>query len=190
MEKLSICGRTYEDNFILRAFFINMLSQVWSGYTERVEFFLHTSGVWTTVFSILILIWIISLVIFLPLHRLSLSKVKKAKQDLINSVDKLIYLLSRAQYSLSEQQTLQYDPCFALMKTMFWTWHFEYIDNLDTIKDNVKKVELLLKQRVISDEERNKIEKQKDSLKFHTFWSKFFGYELNTVTCGIYNLFW
>ena len=114
----------------------------------------------------------------------------KAKKDLVNSVDRVIYLLSKAQYSLTEQQTLQYDPCFALMKTMFWTWHFEYIDNLDTIKENVKKVEILLKQRVISDEEWSKVDKQRNSLKLHTFWSKFFGYELNVVTLWIYNLFW
>ena len=76
------------------------------------------------------------------------------------------------------------------MKTMFGSGHFEYVDNLDTIKENVKKVELLLKQRVISDEEWKKIDSQKSSLKFHTFWEKFFGHELNTVTCGIYNWFW
>ena len=128
--------------------------------------------------------------IFLPLHRLSLKKVLKAKKNLTDSVDKVIYLLSKAQYSLSEQQTLQYDPCFALMKTMFGSGHFEYVDNIDTIKENVKKVEILLKQRVISDEERKKIDKQRSRLKFHLFWRKFFGYELNFVTCGIYNLFW
>jgi superoxide dismutase len=135
-------------------------------------------------------VWVISFLIFLPLHRLSLKKVLKAKQDLVNSVDKVIYLLSKAQYSLTETQPLKYDPCFALMKTMFGSGHFEYIDNLNTIKENVKKVETLLKQRVISDEERNKIDSQKSSLKFHTFWKKFLGYELNTVTLCIYNLFW
>jgi hypothetical protein len=133
------------------------------------------------------LIWAISFLIFLPLHRLSLKKKKKSEQDLVNSIDRVIYLLSKAQYSLSEEEELKYDPCFALMKTMFGSGHFEYIDNLDTIKENVKKVELLLKQRVISDEEWKKIDSQKSSLKLHTFWSKFFGYELNIVTCGIYN---
>ena len=73
---------------------------------------------------------------------------------------------------------------------MFGSGHFEYVDNIDTIKENVKKVELLLKQRVISDDERNKIDKQRDSLKFHLFWRKLLGRELNIVTCGIYNLFW
>ena len=136
------------------------------------------------------MVWLISFLIFLPLHRLSLKKVLKAKKDLVNSVDRLIYLLSKAQYSLSEQQTLQFDPCFALMKTMFGSGHFEYVDNLDTIKENVKKVEILLKQRVISDEEWSKIDKQRNRLKYHLFWRKFFGYELNLVTCGIYNLFW
>ena len=126
----------------------------------------------------------------MPLHRISLKNVLKSKKNLVDSVDRVIYLLSRAQYSLSEQQALKYDPCFALIKTMFWSGHFEYIDNLDAIKENVKKVEVLLKQRVISDQEWSKIDSQKNSLKFHTFWSKFFGYELNFATCGIYNLFW
>ena len=118
----------------------------------------------------------------MPLHRLSLKNVLKAKKNLVDSVDRVIYLLSRAQYSLSEQQALKFDPCFALMKTMFGSGHFEYIDNLDTIKENVKKVEVLLKQRVISDQEWSKIDSQKNSLKFHTFWSKFFGYELNILS--------
>ena len=166
------------------------LMNIWSTYTSWIEFFFNLSGTRTIIWSILVLVWVISFLIFLPLHRLSLKKEKKAKQDLVNSVDRLIYLLSKAQYSLSENQALQFDPCFALMKTMFWSGHFEYIDNLDTIKENVKKVEMLLKQRVISDEEWSKIDSQKSSLKFHTFWKKFLGYELNLVTCGIYNLFW
>ena len=136
------------------------------------------------------MIWIISFLIFLPLHRLSLKNVIKAKKNLIDSVDKVIYSLSKAQYSLAEQQELKYDPCFALMKTMFGSGHFEYVDNIDTIKENVKKVEALLKKRVISDEERGKIDSQRNSLKFHTFRSKFFGYELNLVTLSIYNKFW
>ena len=166
------------------------MGSIWSTYASWVEFFFKSSWVWTTIWSILVLIWGISFLIFLPLHRLSLKNVLKAKKNLVDSVDRVIYLLSRAQYSLSEQQALKFDPCFALMKTMFGSGHFEYIDNLDTIKENVKKVEVLLKQRVISDQEWSKIDSQKNSLKFHTFWSKFFGYELNFATCGIYNLFW
>ena len=194
MERLFICGRIYGNNFISVAlsmqWFLDTLNQFWTVYTDWVEFFLNSNWVWTTIWSIAILVWLVSFLIILPLHRLSLKKVLAAKKDLVNSVDKVIYLLSKAQYSLSEQQTLKYDPCFALMKTMFSSWHFEYIDNLNTIKENVKKVEILLKQRVISDEEWNKIDKQKSSLKLHTFWSKLLGYELNLVTIGIYNLFW
>lgn len=170
--------------------FLNILNEFWASYADWIGFFFGSKWTWTTVWSILVLVWLVSFLIFLPLHRLSLKRVLKAKKDLVNSVDRVIYLLSKAQYSLSEQQTLQYDPCFALMKTMFWTWHFEYIDNLDTIKENVKKVEILLKQRVISDEEWNRIDKQRNKLKYHLFWRKLFGYELNFVTCWIYNLFW
>ena len=169
---------------------MDMISQIWSTYTSWVEFFFKSSWVWTTVWSVLVLIWGISFLIFLPLHRLSLRNVLKTKKNLTDSVDRVIYLLSKAQYSLSEDQTLKYDPCFALIKTMFGSGHFEYVDNIDTIKENVKKVELLLKQRVISDAEWNKIDDQRDSLKFHLFWRKYLGYELNIVTCGVYNLFW
>ena len=170
--------------------FMDILNQFWTGYSDWIRFFFNSKWAWTTVWSILVLVWIVSFLIFLPLHRLSLKRVLKAKKDLVNSVDRVIYLLSKAQYSLSEEQTLKYDPCFALMKTMFGSGHFEYIDNLDTIKENVKKVEILLKQRVISDDEWNRIDKQRNKLRYHLFWRKFFGYELNAVTCGIYNLFW
>ena len=166
------------------------LQNIWFTYTDWISFFFNTVGIWNTILSIAILAWLVNCLVILPLHRLSVNKVKKAKQDLVNSVDRVIYLLSKAQYSLTEHQALQYDPCFALMKTMFGSWHFEYIDNLDTIKENVKKVETLLKQRVISDEEWSKIDKQRSNLKFHTFWSKLFGYILNIFTCGLYNLFW
>ncbi len=170
--------------------FMDILNQFWTGYSDWIKFFFNSNWAWTTVWSILVLVWIVSFLVFLPLHRLSLKRVLKAKKDLVNSVDRVIYLLSKAQYSLSEEQTLKYDPCFALMKTMFGSGHFEYIDNLDTIKENVKKVEILLKQRVISDDEWNRIDKQRNKLRYHLFWRKYLGYELNAVTCGIYNLFW
>ena len=163
---------------------------IWYAYIDWIEFFFHTNQLRTKIIWIVILVWFFSLLVILPLHRLSLRKQKQARQNLVTSVDEVIYLLSKAQYSLSETQPLQYDPCFALMKTMFWSGHFEYLDNLDTIKENVKKVEVLLKQRVISDEQWKKIDNQKSSVKSHTFWSKLFGYELNLVSLGIYNLFW
>ena len=165
------------------------ITQLRNSYIERIDFFFHTKWTWSTVAWVLVLLYVISILVFLPLHRLILRNVKKAKQNLTTSVDEVIYLLSKAQYTLSEQQALKYDPCFALIRTMFWSGHFEYIDNLDAIKENVKKVEVLLKQRVISDEQRKKIDSQKSSLKFHTFWSKLFGYELNILSIWIYNWF-
>lgn len=170
--------------------FTNILHQFRSTYTEWVSFFLSTNQLWTNILGALILVWLFSFLIILPLHRYSLRKVLDAKKKLTSSVDEVIYLLSKAQYSLSQEETLKYDPCFALMKTMFWSGHFEYIDNLDTIKENVKKVELLLHKKVISDWQWEKIDKQKSSVKNHTFWSKFLWYELNFVTIWVYNLFW
>lgn len=166
------------------------LSKFGAFCTDWVSYFFNTNQFWSTIIAIVIVLWLISFLIILPLHRLSLRKAEQAKKDLTVSVDEIIYLLSKAQYSLSEQQTLQYDPCFALMKTMFESWHFEYIDNLDTIKENVQKVEVLLHQRVISDEQRNNIEKQRKSLRNHLNRSHILWYELNIVTLWIYNLFW
>ena len=95
------------------------LTNIWTIYTGWIEFFFRSNETWTTIWSIVVLVWLVSFLIFLPLHRLSLKKVLNAKENLIDSVDRVIYLLSKAQYSLSEEQTLKYDPCFALMKTMF-----------------------------------------------------------------------
>jgi hypothetical protein len=92
---------------------------IWTVYTSWIEFFFKSSGIWTIVWSILVLIRAVSFLIFLPLHRLSLMNVLRTKKKLTDSVDKVIYLLSKAQYSLSENQALKYDPCFALIKTMF-----------------------------------------------------------------------
>ena len=193
MERLFICGRIYGNNFILfvllKMEFIQNLNDLRNEYIEWIDFLFHTNWTGSIVAWIIVLLYVVSILIFLPLHRLILGNVKKAKQNLTTSVDEVIYLIAKAQYSLSEQQALKYDPCFALVKTMFWSGHFEYIDNLDTIKENVKKVETLLKQRVITDEQWKKIDKQKSSLKFHTFWSKLFGYELNVLTLWIYNWF-
>lgn len=163
-------------------------SNIWTSYRDRISFLFGSNELRTNIRSIAIIVWLISFLIILPLHRLSLRKTEKSKKNLIESVDELIYLLSKAQYKLSEEQTLKYDPCFALMKTMFDSWHFEYLNNLDTIKENVKKVEALLHQSVISEEKWKKISKQKNSLKTHIFWNKFLGYELNIVTFGLYNL--
>ena len=95
------------------------LTDIWFTYTDWIRFFFNSNGIWTTIWSVLVLIWVISFLIFIPLHRLSIKNVLKSKKNLIDSVDRVIYLLSKAQYSLSQQQTLKYDPCFALMKTMF-----------------------------------------------------------------------
>lgn len=159
-------------------------------FTDYVEVVFHTNEPRTTIIAIVIFIWLISFIIILPLHRKSLRKWKQAEKDLTESVDKIIYLLAKAQYSLSEQQALQYDPCLALMKTMFESWHFEYIDNLETIKENVQKVELLLHQKVISDDDWNNIYKEKKNLRFQQNCGKILWYELNIVTLWIYNLFW
>ena len=96
-----------------------LMSNFFGVTMTNITMTINTNKTWTLIFSIAILVWLISFLIFLPLHRYSLRKVVDAKKQLTDSVDEIIYLLSKSQYSLSEKETLQYDPCFALMKTMF-----------------------------------------------------------------------
>ena len=165
----------------------NIFNSIWNTYYSRIDVLFNINELRTKILAIIIAIIVLSFILFCPLHRLSHNKSISTKKKLVESVDEIIYLLSKAQYKLSEEQTLKYDPCFALMKTMFDSWHFEYLNNLDTIKENVKKVELLLHQTVISDNKRTKLNKQKKALKWHNSWNKLFWYELNIVSFGLYN---
>lgn len=167
---------------------LNILNNIWETYNNKISSLFNTDLLRTNIIAIIILILIINFIIIIPLHRLSLRNANKTKKQLVESVDEIIYLLAKSQYKLSQEQSLKYDPCFALMKTMFDSWHFEYLNNIEAIKENVKKVEVLLHQTVITDEKWEKLNKLKRTLKNHIFWSKLLWYEINIATVGIYNI--
>ena len=107
------------------------------------------------IFSIIALLLII-FVLFIPIHRTILKKLNRAKQELVKQIDEIIYLLTKAQYeSHISKKELGGDPCMAMMKEMFKSGHFEYLDNIAIIKENVGKVELLLNKQVVTEEQRN-----------------------------------
>lgn len=165
------------------------MENIWQKWIELIMFLFWTEKLWSTIILIITLIRIFSFLIILPLHRRSLRKQKESKIKLTASVDNIIYQLAKAQYNLSKKQTLQFDPCFALLKTMFDSGHFEYIDNLQPIKENIKKVETLLKQTVISEEQWKEINLQKTDLKRFQSTSKILWLFMNIVTLYIYKLF-
>jgi hypothetical protein len=76
--------------------------------------------------------------LFIPLHRRILKKLDLAKQSLVKQIDEIIYLLTKTQFDAHiSKKDLGGDPCMAMMREMFKSGHFEYLDNIALIKENV-----------------------------------------------------
>jgi len=94
----------------------------------------------------------------MPIHRKILKKLHIAKQELVKYIDEIIYLLAKYQHaSKISKKELGGDPHMAMMTEMFKSGHFEYLDNISLIKENVEKVELLLQKQVVDEEQRTKV---------------------------------
>jgi hypothetical protein len=81
------------------------------------------------------------------------------------------------------------DPHMAMMKEMFKSGHFEYLDNIPLIRENVEKVELLLGKQVVVPEQWEQIYKSKKRIKKLILRSNIFGYIVVIGTLGGYKLF-
>ncbi|MDR2190779.1 MAG: hypothetical protein LBP53_06485 [Candidatus Peribacteria bacterium] len=128
--------------------------------------------------------------LFIPLHRKLLKRLQLTKQTLVQTVDEVIYLLAKAQYeSKISKKDLGGDPHMAMMKEMFKSGHFEYLNNIALIQENVKKVELLLQKQVVSPELRSHIVLLQKKMKRLLFWDKGLGIFCSIFTVGIYKLF-
>jgi hypothetical protein len=85
-----------------------------------------------------ILLFLLVFCLFLPLHRKLLKKLTTTKHLLVQRIDEIIYLLTKAQYeSHISKKDLGGDPCMALMKEMFQSGNFEYLDNIAIIRENI-----------------------------------------------------
>jgi hypothetical protein len=125
------------------------------------------------------------------LHRKLLKKHNQTKKLLVKQIDEIIYLLARVQYVAPiSKKELGGDPHMAMMKEMFKTGHFEYLDNIALIKENVGKVELLLQRQVARPDQREQVHLSQKKLKRLQILNKIFGYFCTIGTLGVYNLFW
>ncbi|MDR0649994.1 MAG: hypothetical protein LBG59_00885 [Candidatus Peribacteria bacterium] len=103
---------------------------------------------------------------------------------LVQQIDEVIYLLTKAQYeSHISKKDIGGDPCMAMMKEMFKSGHFEYLDNIALIKENVGKVELLLQKQVASPEQRKNITYLQKKMKKLIFQKNLIG-----TFCSIFTL--
>ena len=76
-----------------------------------------------------------------------------------------------------------------MMREMFKTGHFQYLDNIKIIKENTKKVELIFRNQIVSDEKRNPIAKMEKKLLKKKRHKNVLGRFCSIVTVGIYRLF-
>lgn len=127
----------------------------------------------------------------MPIHRNILKKLDTAKQELVKQIDEIIYLLAKYQYeSHISKRELGGDPHMAMMKEMFKSGHFEYLDNIAIIKENVGKVELLLQKQVVEPQQREQVTTLQKKMKKLIFRKKFLGRICTIPTLGIYKAFW
>jgi hypothetical protein len=138
-----------------------------------------------------VLIEILTFLILIPLHRKLLKKLRRLQETFVHQIDEIIYLLAKTQYaSQISERDLGGDPHMAMMKEMFKSGHFEYLDNLAVIQANVEKVELLLQATVVSPEKWKEIHQLAGKLHRYLFRKKVIGWMASVPTLGIYKLFW
>jgi hypothetical protein len=128
--------------------------------------------------------------LFLPLHRKILRNLENAKKRLVKQIDEIIYSLAKTQYeSHISRKELGGDPHMAMMKEMFKSGSFEYLNNISIIKENVGKVELLLRKQVATPEQWEEVDACQKKMKRLIFWKNFIGWLITIFTLGIYKPF-
>lgn len=176
---------------LLRQDIIHEFNNARNRILENTMMLTGTSSLGASIILGVILLYIIVFSVIFPLHRKILKKLHLAKQELVKNIDEIIYLLAKDQYaSHISKRELWGDPHMAMMKEMFKSWHFEYLDNIEIIKTNVGKVELLLQKQVVSNEQRNKVDIIQKEMKKLIFWKNILGWICTIPTLGVYKLFW
>lgn len=159
-------------------------------YTDRIHLLLGVSETSANWRGLGILFYCVILPLLIFIHRKICKKYEELQKDLVNEIDEIMYLLAKYQYqSHLSKQTLWGDPHFMMMREMFKTGHFQYLDNIKIIKENTKKVELIFRNQIVSDEKRNTIAKMEKKLLKKKRHKNVLGRFCSIVTVGIYRLF-
>jgi hypothetical protein len=166
------------------------LNQALEWMNRLVVFLFGVSQFWANVIVIVFVVEILIFFLFIPLHRHLLTKLERVKQELVKQIDEIIYLLAKVQYDAHiSRKEFGGDPHMAMMKEMFKSGHFEYLDNIPLIRENVEKVELLLKKQVVTAEQWDTVNGFQKKMKRLMFWKKSIGILCSICTLGIYKLF-
>ncbi|MDR3169730.1 MAG: hypothetical protein LBU27_08600 [Candidatus Peribacteria bacterium] len=113
-----------------------------------------------------------------------------AKKGLVQQIDEIIYSLAKTQYAAHiSKKALGGDPHLAMMKEMFKSGNFEYLQNISLIKENVGKVELLLRRPVATPEQRAAVATSQKKMKKLIFRIAAIGSFITIFTLGLYRPF-
>lgn len=143
---------------------VSQISLWYSTFLEKASFW---TGYETAVLSLAMMIiggYFAFLIVFLPLRKWAKKAKLWLQKSLVTQIDEMIFLLAKYQHQHINIQALGGNPHIALMRSIFAHGNCDYIKSSKLILENIRKVEQLLSQRVIS-EEREKA--------FHRDLSKF-----------------
>ena len=140
------------------------LSQVISQITLWYTHLLEKISFWTGYETAIIHWSLIIVFVFLPLRKWSKRAKSWLQKSLVTQIDEMIFLLAKYQHQHIDLQALGGNPHIALMRSIFAEGNCDYIKSSKMILENIRKVEQLLSQRVISEEREKAF--QRDLRKF------------------------
>jgi hypothetical protein len=106
-----------------------------------------------------ILLYIIVLIIFIPLHRHFLKSMKKIIEQLTREYDTLRYLVAKAQQKHPDAPQHSGTRAHQGIKILFDAPHPDYLHHYDIINNEVQSIEADLQTTIIDDAARKKISK-------------------------------
>ena len=132
-----------------------VISQITLWYTHLLEKISFWTGYETAIIHWSLIIgwgYLIFLFVFLPLRKWSKRAKSWLQKSLVTQIDEMIFLLAKYQHQHIDLQALGGNPHIALMRSIFAEGNCDYIKSSKMILENIRKVEQLLSQRVISEE--------------------------------------
>lgn len=139
---------------------LGFLSPIWLWITDFVSLLTWWSLEFTSSFMIFLVGFIILVFVFLFLWK----KIAKRKQDTIKLItqwyDKIFYLLAKHQYADElDKRTIWGSPFMAAIVPIISGENPDYIKQHKLIKENIKKVWIIFKDEIVTQEEWDRMEK-------------------------------
>ena len=139
---------------------------------------------------VIVIIYTIILIILVLLDKKFFQKYLKLTKEVIAKYDEFFYLLAKKQYKEEiDKQSVGWNPCIAAILPVLQSKDKSYLKHRSLIKSNIQKVEILLQDQIISDNEREAIDDRYRSLNRNKLFHKTISIFLTVFTLGVYKLF-